>query len=436
MTSGTWDAIVVGAGIGGLTAAYTLQEAGKKVLVIEASERPGGRIVRVTHKGDSAEAGAQGIHDNYDEMLRLVDKMGLRSGLRPCEGSAQFLDRQGVPRVINSDSDMLKLVGARGTADLVRYRTQYFTLRKRMPQYEIVRDVPEYDNVTAAEALSWAGKDFVDFVLRPQTHAQCGTSPEHVNLYHLVNMFRIKLTTKAMGLDGGIVTLCERLAEKLDVRYGTPVTEILTTSGKTDGVRLANGEALKADHVIVATAIGAAAAIVPEDYAEAKAYLSGFTNTPLPLVFFFLNRPLNIGSYAFMGHGYHDAVFNMALDHSLKTPFMAPSGNSIVSAWPAYPGGAEMLKKSDEEMIAHALKDLEPMIPGIAGMIEAARVQRHNWGLARYEPGAHRRLLDFKRYAGTLNGISFVGNDYDGVHMEAAVRSGLRAATRAGAGAG
>lgn len=431
MASKQWDAIVVGAGIGGLAAAHTLQRAGKSVLVLEAGDRPGGRIVRISHRGDSADAGAQGIHTNYEEMLRLVDEFGLKGELRPSEGPAEFLDRGGAPRLVASDLDMMRLLNPRGRADLIRYFTQYYVFRKRMPQFEIVRDVPAYDNVTAAEAFSWAGRDFHDFVLRPQTHAQCGVSPDHVNLYHLINLFRIKVATKAMGLTTGIVTLCERMAVQLGVRYRAEVVEVLTTAGRTDGVRLATGEAIAARHVIVACPINVAARIVPEEYGEAQSYLNQFTNTPMPLVFFFLDRPLPGPTMAFLGHAYQDVVFNMALNHTRKTPYMVPSGRAIISAWPAYPGGAQMIAKTDDEMIAQALKDVEPMIPGIAGMVDEARVQRHSWGFARYEPGAHRRLLEFKRYAAGLPGISFVSNDYDGVHMESSLRGGLRAAARA-----
>lgn len=427
------DIIVVGAGIAGLTAAYTAQCAGKTVRVLEASDRPGGRIIRMTRNGDALEAGAQGIHSNYDAMFGLIEKMGLTGDLIPGGGKAQFLDRNGTPRVTSSNADMIKIVGPRGAADLALYRTRYFTLRKRMPQFEIVRYDDEYDNQTAAEALSWASPEFFDFVLRPQTHAQTGTSPEHTNLYHLVNMLRIRLATKVLGLKTGIVTLCERLAESVPVTYGAPVAKLLTTGDKVDGVLLESGATMKAQHVVVACPIGTAAKIVPDQFAPAKSFLGAFTNTPLPLVIFFLDRPVDAQPYAFFGHAYHDVIYNMALNHTRKTPFMAPSGKAIISAWPAYPGGAEMIEKSDADIIARALSDLEPMFPGIAEQVEEARVMRHSWGFARYEPGSHRRLLDFKAYASKLKGVSFAGNDYDGVHMESAVRNGQRAAERAAA---
>jgi monoamine oxidase len=43
-TGGEWDAIVVGAGVSGLSAAAELRRAGKKVLILEARDRIGGRM--------------------------------------------------------------------------------------------------------------------------------------------------------------------------------------------------------------------------------------------------------------------------------------------------------------------------------------------------------------------------------------------------------
>ena len=40
----TYDVIVLGAGVAGLASARTLAEAGKKVLLLEARERVGGRV--------------------------------------------------------------------------------------------------------------------------------------------------------------------------------------------------------------------------------------------------------------------------------------------------------------------------------------------------------------------------------------------------------
>lgn len=58
-----WDCLVLGAGIAGLTAAQRLASAGKRVLVLEGSDRIGGRILTNRNLlGSSVELGAQYIH--------------------------------------------------------------------------------------------------------------------------------------------------------------------------------------------------------------------------------------------------------------------------------------------------------------------------------------------------------------------------------------
>ena len=88
MTDNTYDVVVVGAGMAGLTAARSLAEAGLKVLVVEAQDRIGGRIW-TRHVGDEAiELGAEFIHGRPSELWALIDEAGLetyeRDGSQVC----------------------------------------------------------------------------------------------------------------------------------------------------------------------------------------------------------------------------------------------------------------------------------------------------------------------------------------------------------------
>jgi monoamine oxidase len=76
----TFEAIVIGAGVAGLAAARTLAEAGRRVALIEARERVGGRIHTVQAiQGDDlpVELGAEFIHGLPEELIDLVDEAGL-----------------------------------------------------------------------------------------------------------------------------------------------------------------------------------------------------------------------------------------------------------------------------------------------------------------------------------------------------------------------
>ena len=71
--------IVIGAGIAGLAAARTLAEAGRPVVLIEARDRVGGRILTLpaADGGLPVELGAEFVHGLPPELIRLVDEAGL-----------------------------------------------------------------------------------------------------------------------------------------------------------------------------------------------------------------------------------------------------------------------------------------------------------------------------------------------------------------------
>ncbi|WP_257459683.1 flavin monoamine oxidase family protein [Archangium lipolyticum] len=76
------DVVVLGAGASGLAAADRLARAGLRVAVLEARERPGGRVdtVRDAVDGTPLELGAEFIHGKPSVLLKLARRAGVKVG--------------------------------------------------------------------------------------------------------------------------------------------------------------------------------------------------------------------------------------------------------------------------------------------------------------------------------------------------------------------
>ncbi len=89
------DAVIVGAGVAGLTAAWRLAQAGVDVIVVEARDRVGGRLHTVEVDGEPFELGGQWIGPTQSAVGALLDELGLELFARHREGDTVRLGADG-----------------------------------------------------------------------------------------------------------------------------------------------------------------------------------------------------------------------------------------------------------------------------------------------------------------------------------------------------
>ncbi len=109
--------VIIGAGVAGLTAARELSTAGARVLVLEARDRLGGRIMTHHTADGPVELGAEFVHGAFGEILGVVEEAGLRLrevGSRP--GRTSGRGRRDVPNFFAAMDRLLALASA-GAAD-------------------------------------------------------------------------------------------------------------------------------------------------------------------------------------------------------------------------------------------------------------------------------------------------------------------------------
>lgn len=87
------DVVVIGAGFAGLTAARRLVAAGRSVLVVEANDRVGGRVLNTTlPDGQPIEIGGQWVGPTQDRLLSLAEEVGVTTF--PTHDVGQYIDHR------------------------------------------------------------------------------------------------------------------------------------------------------------------------------------------------------------------------------------------------------------------------------------------------------------------------------------------------------
>ena len=206
--------VVIGAGLAGLSAALTLQEAGAEVSVLDSSDRPGGRVASDRIDGFILDRGFQLINLNYPEIKRwgiseeLDFKIAPRS-VRVSAGSSHTI--LGDPR----NSPFSALSGASGSlkskANFLRY-----LLSKAQP------------NESVEEHLLRSGtEDLYRKVLKPFLQGVFLADPSRVSAV----VGREVIATFISGRSGvpanGVAALPQVLAKRItDLRLNTRVEEI------------------------------------------------------------------------------------------------------------------------------------------------------------------------------------------------------------------
>lgn len=145
------DAVVVGAGLAGLTAARTLTGDGHDVTVLEARDRVGGRTFdHELADGEVVELGAQWVGPSQDHVLDLIEEFGLETTPQYDEGATLL----AVDGSLGGHEDTFEVLPTEARSELEEAFVQIEVLREELP-LEAPHEAPSADEWDATTVESW-----------------------------------------------------------------------------------------------------------------------------------------------------------------------------------------------------------------------------------------------------------------------------------------
>jgi monoamine oxidase len=280
------DVVVVGGGISGLSAARALERAGRSVVVLEATDRVGGKMRTEQVGPDRVDLGAHWIGPGQDRIAALGRELGVPTRPQPLDGRTVLVSG-GRRREYRGTIPLLSpLVGADVGLGSLRLWRMHRRLGfdggpadRRRRERDVVTLRQLRDRVYRTEAARALFEMTLGLLLGAQ-------SDELSALYALAffesagglkRMTAFKDGAQQDYFVGGTQQLCDRLAQKL-VRPVELQTPVLAVEQDSDGV-LVRGELCehRARHCVLAIPppMAASIAFTPVLPADRKAFLQG-----------------------------------------------------------------------------------------------------------------------------------------------------------------
>lgn len=438
---------VVGGGISGLVAAHRLRTTlgpGARIVVLEESDRVGGKLRTVPLAGDPVDVGAEAFIARRPEVPDLLTELGLADQVEYPSAARPLLWAGGRAHPLPTGTLMGIPAGSEALRGLVDEAT--------LARIDAEPSVPlHWDRGGDASVGALVGSRFGEQVVRRSVDPLLGGV--YSGLADTAGV-RAALPGLAAALDAGATSLTEAVRRALPPPSDTPVfgtlrggygtllealrtasgaevhTGVAATALSRTGGRWSVDPVGEVDGVIVALPADRTADLLAAAAPAASAQAGRIPLASSAVVALALPKesalPPNSGILVATGEDLAAKAFTLS---ARKWPHLGARDVTLARVSFGRFGDAAIVDADDEQLVTLARADLAT-VSGVTDQPVAAFVQRWHGGLPQYRAGHLGVVAELEAEIARIDGIEIAGAMLHGVGVPACVRSATTAAAR------
>lgn len=448
---------VIGGGIAGLTAAWTLQRRGVGVRVFEASDRLGGKLWTDRADGLLIDAGPDSFLSSKPAALALIRELGLEASVVNTlpDGGGTFILHNG--RLEPLPEGMTMLVPAEPRAIARTRLLSPLGKARLMTEYLIRPRHGDEDESVAAFMRRRVGNEVYERLAEPLLSGIFAGDAEVLSLMSTYPRFRnvereygglirgamtmrraasagpsVRRHTPFVSLQGGLGELIDALAGQIGVENIVTGSDVTSIRAEDSGYRVsfAGGDE-QYDGVIVAAPAGSAARMLADmdgPLADDLAAIPYVTSATISLAFHARDVETHQAGRGFVIPRREGRILTAVTWTSSKFGGRVPDGMALLRGFVGRAGNEAPARLPDDQLIPAVRRELADIL-GITAEPSVARVYRWPSALPQYVLGHPARLARIAARLEPRPTMRLTGAAYRGVGIPDCIADATAQAT-------
>jgi protoporphyrinogen/coproporphyrinogen III oxidase len=428
--------VIVGSGLAGLSAGYRLHEQGCHVTVFETLGRVGGRVLSELEDGFLFDVGPTIVTDNYTEYMKLVRDVGLSDKLIDCAPEMAVVKGSDL-HILNTRKPLRSFLTTKLLPSAAKLRLMARGVRLIKPLYGMnpydLSNRVQYDTESIEAYIDRVfGRELNNLILDGMTRSMVTSSPDEASVVGFL-AGAVTASGKMQTLEGGLQLLPSTLAEKLDVRLSSPVTEVRSTDRAVEVDYQSNSGIAGCEHAdacVIATPFQAAVDIYEPLKAVGAELLSRSKDAGCcSLQLRYSRRTEKEPFLVMVPKAASVEIRTLFLEH-VKAHDRAPAGTSLITAFFPDQPDIDFTSWSDDQLTTTARELIERLFPELRDHYLGARLKRWQYAANQADVGYYKALQKFLDNYPVDAPVQMAGDYMALPSQESAVVAGRRAATR------